>query len=229
MEVTAQIYLADQRGQTQTETRRVQHTLNAEGYRAEGREAIGPLRTFNEVLLLAGADWTLPVSKTETLVLLPVSGGLMYQKGAEEQFLEPGQVGAFSVSEGQPFMIGNPYETETITFLQFSLNRPATGANSPPDNLITSLNLAERNTLQSLLETPGCKGFMGRFDGRAEGLYGVDAPGTVLFVFVLQGVFEVANRLLHTGDGLALHYPNTGEMDFEALSPDAILLVLDLV
>jgi quercetin 2,3-dioxygenase len=228
MEVTAQIYLADQRGLTETSTRRTLHTLNDEGYKAEGRDAIGSLRLFNEVSLLAGADWPLPGSETSCVVLLPVAGGLIYQKDAEEQFLEPGQVGLFSVSERQPFIISNPYEAETITFLQFSLSLPATGADSLPHDQINPLDLTKRNTLQSLLETPMGRGLLGRFDGRSEGLYGVDAPGTVLFVFVLQGVFEVANRLLHTGDSLSLNYPASGEMDFEALSPDAMLLLLDL-
>lgn len=45
------------------------------------------------------------------------------------------------------------------------------------------------------------------------------------FVFVLYGVFEVANRLLHQSDGLALEFTDDGKVEFEALSNEALLLL----
>lgn len=48
-----------------------------------------------------------------------------------------------------------------------------------------------------------------------------------VFAFVLNGVFEVANRLLHAGDGLALTYAaDGGKVEFEALAPDSVLVLL---
>lgn len=44
-------------------------------------------------------------------------------------------------------------------------------------------------------------------------------------MFVLYGVFEVANRSLHQSDGLALEFTDDGKVEFEALSNDALLLL----
>ena len=67
---------------------------------------------------------------------------------------------------------------------------------------------------------------LGRFAGRAETVYPLRTPGAGVFVFVLAGAFEVASRLLHEKDGLALW--DVAEIELEALSNDALLLVLEL-
>lgn len=48
-----------------------------------------------------------------------------------------------------------------------------------------------------------------------------------LFVFVIQGVFEVQGRLLHARDGLGL-WDEENEVELEALSNDAIVLLTEL-
>lgn len=71
------------------------------------------------------------------------------------------------------------------------------------------------------------RGFIGRYDGREEGIYEVQNPDAHgVFVFVIEGAFEVQNRLLHARDGLSLI--NVAEVDFEALSNDAMLLILEI-
>jgi hypothetical protein len=66
---------------------------------------------------------------------------------------------------------------------------------------------------------------IGKFDGRKEGTHIVTDAGKGIFVFVIEGAFEVQNRLLQLRDGLALW--NTASIEFEALSNDAILLLLE--
>jgi len=46
-----------------------------------------------------------------------------------------------------------------------------------------------------------------------------------VYVFVIEGAFEVQNRLLHARDGLSLS--SATEVEFEALSNDAMLLILE--
>ncbi|WP_409034090.1 hypothetical protein [Runella sp.] len=68
---------------------------------------------------------------------------------------------------------------------------------------------------------------MGKFGGREEGIYTVRNPErNGVFIFVIEGAFEVQNRLLHPRDGLSLTHVT--EVEFEALSNDAILLVLEV-
>lgn len=66
---------------------------------------------------------------------------------------------------------------------------------------------------------------IGKFSGRSETVYHRKHPGNALFVFVIDGVFEVDGRLLHARDGLALW--DTDEAEIEALSNDALLLVVE--
>jgi len=45
-------------------------------------------------------------------------------------------------------------------------------------------------------------------------------------IFVLEGAFEAEGRLLHSRDGLALW--DTNEIEIEALSNDAIILLIEI-
>ena len=45
-----------------------------------------------------------------------------------------------------------------------------------------------------------------------------------VFAFVIDGVFEVQDRLLHARDGLALS--NFKAIDFEALSNESVILLI---
>jgi hypothetical protein len=67
---------------------------------------------------------------------------------------------------------------------------------------------------------------IGKFAGRQEGRYHLSDPQNTLYFFVIGGAFEVQQRLLQPRDGLALW--NAGTIDFEALSNDAVLLVMEL-
>lgn len=56
--------------------------------------------------------------------------------------------------------------------------------------------------------------------------YTLKNPKNSIFIFVIEGIFEVQNRLLHARDGLSLTDIDTVEL--EALSNDAVILLLEL-
>jgi redox-sensitive bicupin YhaK (pirin superfamily) len=66
--------------------------------------------------------------------------------------------------------------------------------------------------------------FIGQYDGRAEGIFTSWNPNHSAFIFVIEGAFEVQNRLLERRDGLALR--NAEMVEFEALSNGAIVLII---
>lgn len=66
---------------------------------------------------------------------------------------------------------------------------------------------------------------LGKYKGRSEDSCRL-APDRRLFVYVIQGAFEVQSRLLHAGDGLAIW--NCADVEWEALSNDAIILLVQL-
>ena len=229
----AQIYLADARGCSETTAGRSYHTFNDGAYQADDRQPFGALHRLNDHELEAGACLTTSVTEPITILLLPVTGGLEYNCPLASGFLEPGQAGCFGLEAGMSYTVSNPYPSEEINFLQIGL------AVSLPESLPTfnqvSFNLSQKNTLLPLLDDrisyqTEYRVFIGGYDGRQEGTYFVQAgekPGAI-FVFVLQGAFEAANRLLHERDGLSLSYVQAAVLDVEALSNEAILLLIDL-
>ncbi len=236
----AQIYLAAQRGCTQTEFLRSYHGFNFGAYYDPSRTAFGSLYLLNDDTLQAGASLSLRVEINTTVLLLPVVGGLEYAGNRAGEaivttdFLAPGQVGVLQLASGMTYTVTNPYETEAINFLQIWFSSPA--ENFVPGVQHTQFSLTTKNTLLPLFDpeytqtNPRRHGYIGQFNGRHEETYLVNGStppghGGQVFVFVLQGVFEVANRLLQERDGLALHYSHDALVEFEALSNEAIILL----
>ncbi|HEX9956288.1 MAG TPA: pirin, partial [Fibrella sp.] len=237
-------YLSDQRGSSETDSFRSYHTFNFGQYMAEGREPFGALYLLSEDTLKPGAGLTMQVEQPTEVVLLPIMGGLEYTSAGETHFLEPGQAGIVSLAAGTTYRVSNPYTSESINCLQIWFTKSDTDF-SPAVGL-TNFDLATANTLLPFfgnvpgvdapsVDAPGVgqtgySGFIGRFAGREEGTYSIGAitrgQTKRVFVFVLQGVFEIANRLLHEKDGLALAYQQDDVLEFEALSNDAMLIVL---
>lgn len=226
----AHIFLADQRGRSETDFFRSYHTFNFGQYTAEGREPFGALCLLNDDTLRPGASLTMQAERPTQVLLLPIVGGLEYASEGETRFLEPGQAGIFTLKAGMTYSVTNPYPSELINCLQLWFTKPAV-SDTPTVNQV-DFDLTTPNTLLPVLaNVPGqVKGFIGRFAGRQEGTYLIESVPTgatkQVFAFVVQGVFELANRLLHEKDGLALTYRQNDVLEFEALSNDAVLLII---
>ncbi len=238
----AQIYLADQRGCSESDFFRSYRTFNFGAYTAEGREPFGSLCLLNDDTLRPGASLTMQVDQPTEVVLLPIIGGLEYACNGTTYFLEPGQAGRLSLMAGMTYIVTNPYPVELISCLQIWFAKPQTDADDVAVDQ-TDFDLTTPNTLLlflsnvSRVDSPNqseghtvYSGFIGRFAGRKEGTYAIGpvAEGQTrrIFVFVLQGVFEIANRLLHEKDGLSLTYQQDDILEFEALSDNAMLILL---
>ncbi|CCH03067.1 hypothetical protein FAES_5068 [Fibrella aestuarina BUZ 2] len=221
----AQIFVADQRGYTEANGAQRLFTFNVVGYTAEGREPFGPLVWLNDERLAPAASLVSSAEEVATVVLLPLVGGLEYQLGGSTQFLEPGQAGTLPLAPGQPYTLINPYETETIQFLHLGLHvKPGSTVASAP----TTFDLSVPNQLLPFWQAGKQAGYIGRFDGRHDASIAIDTAEQRVFVYIVQGAFEVANRLLQSGDGLSLHYRQADVLEFEALSNNAVLVLLTL-
>ena len=226
----AQLYLSDQRGCSQTDFSRSYHVFNFGPYTAEAREPFGTLRVLNDNSLAAGRGVTMRVEQPTDVLILPLLGGLEYQSTIGNGFLETGQAQLFSLSSGTDYTINNPYETESINYLEIWFTNSSPGFT--PTITQMPVDLTVDNKLLPLFplndaDSQG-QGFIGRYAGRAEDNYHLRQRENGVFVFVLSGAFEVQNRLLHQQDGLSLTNIQDGEVDFEALSNDAVLLLLEV-
>ncbi len=221
----ATIFLADQRGCSQSDWFRSYHSFNFGYYQAENREPFGALRIFNDDTLAGEKSLTMQVDEDTDVILLPLVGAIEYKNSVGEPgFLEAGQVQIFSATQGIEYTLTNPYEEELINFLQIWIKR--TDTEFVPQITFNSFDFEQKNQLIPLLSTTA-RGFIGRYDGRTDDMYQVSNPNrNGVFVFVIEGAFEVQNRLLHRRDGLSL--ANVAEIEFEALSNDAMLLLLEV-
>lgn len=167
------------------------------------------------------------VVDVDTLVLLlPVVRGIVIHDGNEEKFVHAGQAQWLHRKAGGRFVITNPFHTELVTYLQLWF------ACDSPLALSTTVSFAlgeKQNSFVELLpfieeKSYALQASLGKFNGRQEALYRLPATRDAAMVFVVQGAYEVENRLLESGDGLAIW--NTDRVELEALSNGAIILVL---
>ena len=231
----AQLYLSDQRGCSQVDYFRSFHGFNFGNYAEESRQPFGPLQLLNDNTLQAGCSISMQVEKNTNVIILPLVGGLDYTSPVGTGVLEAGQAQILSLSAAMEYEITNPYETELINFLEIWLTDQSSAFT--PRRQQTHFDLTDTNKLHPFLSTNASgkdsqylmRGFIGKYDGRKDQTFSLKNTENGLFVFVLSGAFEVQNRLLHERDGLALTTIKNGEVEFEALSNDAILLLLEML
>lgn len=221
----AQIYLADQRGQSTLDGFQSFHSFNFGRYFDESRRPFGALRLLNDDSLKAGAGLTLTTEEPTKVLLLPIVGGLEYKTVHTNDFVEAGEVQILSLDAGMSYEVRNPYGIELINFIQVWLFRNQPG--TLPEERST-FDLGQRNTLFKVFWSDANLGFIGKFDGRYDGRYQLMNPESGVFVFIVSGAFEVQNRLLHARDGLALTNIEGAAIEFEALSNNAILLLMEI-
>jgi hypothetical protein len=80
----ATIFLADQRGCTQTDWFRSYHGFNFGQYQAENREPFGNLRVFNDDTLAGEKSLKMQVDENTDVILLPLVGAIEYKNSLSE-------------------------------------------------------------------------------------------------------------------------------------------------
>jgi hypothetical protein len=142
--------------------------------------------------------------------------------GDTKEELNIGEVKIITSRQEAEIVVSNPFEEEAINFLVVIL---ANAEDAIGSSIKYKVELPEKSGfLNELFSTPSCRLSIGQFQGREEAVHVLDGKGC--FYYVLSGAFEIQERLLHAGDGLALWALE--QVDMEALSNNAVLLTLDL-
>lgn len=218
----AKIFLSEQRSFVGNSRYRAHCTFD------EHREPFGNLFLFNDEVLAAGAEFEMITAFAAYVVLIPVTGELLYRdKDGCVSDLDVGQVMISRKEAGESFRVMNVYEDEEIHYLHIQVKD--TGFAGFPSTHIANFSMEEaRNRLISII-TGQYQPFrlsIGQFGGREKAVFSTSDAGTGLFSFVLSGAFEMEDRLLHPHDGLALW--DTNQVELEALSNDATLLIVEM-
>lgn len=230
----AKIFLADERGCDETEWYRSYSTFNFSKYFNEHKKPFENLYILNDNTLAGGRSSNIIIEKNSLFLLLPVVGAVHYKDAfGYENTVHAGQLHVSDLHAGSAIEVSNPFKNELINFLEILIEVELSDTTSKP--LICSFDLNEnKNELIALLtaanSTQQAKNpltSIGKFSGREEAIYRLKNKQNSLFIFVIQGVFEVQGRLLHARDSLGL-WNLFADIELEALSNDAVVLVIEL-
>lgn len=218
------IFLADHRDLLEDEHHRRFSTFNFAGHNQMDDAAFGNLRVFNDETIPAAGMLVQKATVCGFALIVPITGAVICHYNNETFTADAGQILLLPVTAGDELTATNPFAENWINFLYIEIaadqQKPAHVFDFDIAGTINEMVdvIAKQNNLPFSVH-------IGRFNGREETLKPIK-EGQCLFAFVLAGVFELQNRLLHERDGLALW--DVEEVDAEALSNDAVLLYIIL-
>lgn len=228
----AKIFLADERGKNETPHMRSFLTFNFGTYYNQHKTAFGKLYAFNDDTLAPGHRISTHIDQSGYLLLLPIVGCIAYADNAgDKTMLQAGQLLITAVKPGRIVEIQNPMD-ELVNYLQIRIKSDGAADNDlwlldfdldAAQNSIASFTLD--STIIDTNRLPVSVA-IGKFDGRKELIYTPLRKDHGVFLFAIDGAFEVQKRLLHPRDGLGLWAPDAVEA--EALSNEAILFLLEV-
>ncbi|GAB3851135.1 hypothetical protein GCM10028822_17470 [Hymenobacter terrigena] len=223
------IFLADERGLAESDRFRRYSTFSFGPFAHPHKEPFGRLYGLNEETLAGGHALDFTVAQASHVVIIPITGAVVLTGfGQPETTVSVEETMVLALPAGSILHVRNPYDTHLVSFLHLWLLADAPAAVSKYQRIRFSSE-ATQNQLAQLLPAASLLPFtvsLGRFAGRQEAVYQLQNPANSVFAFALAGAFEVESRLLHEKDGLALW--NVAEIELEALSNDALVLVLEL-
>jgi hypothetical protein len=221
----AQIFKSESRGQLVSNGHNCFSIFNFGSYFEESRKPFGVLHFLNEIIV-APQHLTKTVLEANTAVLiLPLFGGVDYKDSfGNESFIGVEQIRIVSSEKRMSFELTNGYEEENVSYLQIGFN--AKSQDSQNNLQQFHFGLTNKNQLIPLFETSNALGFIGMYEARKEGFYSLKNNSNGVFVFVINGAFEIENRLLESKDGLSLS--GIESLEWEALSENALLIVLEI-
>ena len=132
-----------------------------------------------------------------------------------------GQSSILSLPAGAPLTVSNAYTSHPIQFMQRCLR--AEKDTLTQQDSINSFDLDEGQITPVARST---QFFIGKLRGRQDVLFEKKLQRSLLFIYEVSGTCEVHNRLLLPGDGLSL--TNSRSIEFEALTPEAIVFVAEI-
>lgn len=208
------MYLAIRRDTEETLDHRISRSL---AQPAHGVEA------WDDVVLAPDKMVHRCFDKAVLMLVMPMVGEVDYQDEKGNLFsVAAGQLLLIPMEAGVQASVRNVYQDALVNCLISAVVPALHPALKSPELIPVDLHqyadvLGSLNNLYLPL-------YIGNFQGRSEASLSVE--GSRLFVFVLEGAFEVQHRLLEHRDGMIIW--NTTKIELEALSNHAKLLVLDL-
>jgi len=227
------MFLADERGLNETEWFRSQNTFNFGKYFSEHKHPFGNIYVVNDDTLDGGHSLRMIIEEHSYVILLPVAGAIEYKDNLGNQnLIAAGQIQVLDLAKDAIIEVTNPFKEGLVNFLQIWIRADKVKETATSDLLTYDVNKYLDSLIKIFPENSGTSSLpftvsIGKFSGREETTYKLASESSGLFVFVIEGAFELEGRLLHARDGLALW--EIEEVELEALSNDAIILLIEFI
>jgi len=225
VEKSGKVYLADQRGLIENSSVRRYSTFNFESFFNEHKAAFQNLFICNDDSVAAG-KLNFYLAKANSLHLfMPITGGIDIVAKNMEFSLETRQVQLLSLEKGEVLEISNPFKNDVSNYLHLGMTNDFVFFK---DQLFSFDFEKNPNKLIDIIfgyKYP-FKLSAGIFTDREKGNYKLQEKSNSLFTFIIDGAFEIEGRLVHARDGVT--FWDTDDVEFEALSNNAILVNLEL-
>lgn len=227
------IFLAEERGSSQAEKFSRRSTFNFGKYFNEHKQLFGNIYVVNDEILDAGCSLKIRAEDFSYVILLPVMGAIVSKDSSgNKNLIAAGQAEIMVLDKGATLEISNPFDEGAVNYLQIWIKADQCIIARNKESQLCTYNVNANidrliNILPEKLETTSLPfaAWIGKFNGRGETVHCLKDKKVGLFVFVIEGAFEVQGRLLHARDGLGLW--EVDEVEMEALSNDAIILVIE--
>lgn len=221
-QIPGKIYIESQRGKVTEDSGETYCLFNYKMFINEHKKPILPLQYFNETILNPGGKISLNIAGA-TCFILPLYNMVEILAGSHLIRLYPGE--AICFENHADILCYNPHSNESVSFIWFVLHNENVPVNSLYQKIILPINKIKNQWINLFSGHLNAK--ITCMDARAELEYcSVSFEKSTSFFFNIAGTFEVCGRLLNQNDGLVLYDYN--KADIEALSPDSIMLLLEL-
>ena len=227
------MFLADERGLNETEWFRSWNTFNFGKYFNEHKDPFGNLYVVNDDTLDGGRSLRMIIEEHSYVILVPVAGAIAYKDNLGNQnLIAAGQIQVLDLAKDAMIEITNPFKKGPVNFLQIWIRADKVKETTTSNLLTYDVNKDLDSLIKIFPENSGASFLpftvsIGKFSGRAETTHKLTSENSGLFVFVIEGAFELEGRLLHARDGLALW--GIEEVELEALSNDAIIVLIEFI
>ena len=178
------------------------------------------IQRFSEIVIDENGELDLDVKPYATYIIFMVYGSVKVE-GFEPNFI-PGRVLTIHNPNQSSLKIKNQLGEEKADFLLIE----SVEKNVKDNFQIEELDFTQKNKIQMITSNLKSPNFIGIYEGRAEEEYKLK-HSEKLFGFVINGAFEFQNRLLENRDGILLW--ELKELEFEALSNDALILFIEFI
>lgn len=226
-ESAAIIFNSFQRVIEKTGSSRSFNILNSKDVSNESRQWMGQLRFFKEVHLAPLENIIYDHEENTYVIILPLTGGLTCQVLPQEELVVTSEQALIhKIEKEKSYIIYNSFKEAEIRYLHIGFQIDF--ASIKRSFVLENIALKKMNELVCIdLHAPDqFTGYIGMYQGRNEDHYKLKKTNNAVFVYVINGAFEVQGRLLEHQDGLILK--DTKEIEFEALSNNAIIMLLEI-